>query len=409
MTSDRSDLVKQGYMKIKGHILGGWKKTWVMLLCASNRYICHLEQFENREDAILGVQPEVTILADVEHVQLEYSNNIFVLILNFFSGKKKKFALESESEAYDWFEVLKQNIGETSSPATLEFHQRPVCTSPRGMFDVHLQQNSKTSFSGNYLLQVTGDSIVLHASSDDSNPIVTWKIKTLRQYGHSNGKFTFEAGRSAETGEGVFVFQTAKANEIYQKVHTAAQALAATRNRNKHTDMFCEGAELPVSQPVMKLVMKQKQKQISNLEGLNDLDDTDDPVPNVKAPSKRAPQPLPRSMKMEPDPGAFNNLMYAEPKYDKQASIPSDEEHLSDFGSEQITYREQINTELYSQPAKRAEQKMITDKINYMNYELAKPNTNTEVGENYIQYIYEEKGLTKSFREFLHLRKEDDC
>ena len=64
-----------------------------------------------------------------------------------------------------------------------------------GMFNVFLQKNSKTSFSGDYLLQVTGDSVVLHASSSGEIPVVTWKIKALRRYGCSDGRFNFEAGR----------------------------------------------------------------------------------------------------------------------------------------------------------------------------------------------------------------------
>lgn len=60
--------------------------------------------------------------------------------------------------------------------------------------------------------------------------------------------------RSAETGEGIFIFQTDKAADIYRQVHAIAQTIAAgnSKHRHWHANAVREGSVLIVSQPVVK-------------------------------------------------------------------------------------------------------------------------------------------------------------
>ena len=63
------------------------------------------------------------------------------------------------------------------------------------MFHVYLLPNTNTEYSGEYLLHVTSESIILRDANYSSQVLVTWKLNTLRRYGRDDSKFTFESGR----------------------------------------------------------------------------------------------------------------------------------------------------------------------------------------------------------------------
>ena len=85
-----------------------------------------------------------------------------------------------------------------------------------------LEQNESTrrlKFTGLiYNLEITSESITLVAA-DSGAEVALWKYKQIRTYGKASGKFNFECGRTAETGQGNFVFKTTCSKEIFGVVH----------------------------------------------------------------------------------------------------------------------------------------------------------------------------------------------
>lgn len=68
---------------------------------------------------------------------------------------------------------------------------------------------------GPYTLLLTSSAIQLR-DSKEQQLLFTWPYLYIRKYGYRDGKFTFEAGRKCETGEGEFQLKCSNQQEIYR-------------------------------------------------------------------------------------------------------------------------------------------------------------------------------------------------
>lgn len=68
---------------------------------------------------------------------------------------------------------------------------------------------------GPYTLLLTSSAIQLR-DSKEHQILYTWPYLYIRKYGYRDGKFTFEAGRKCETGEGEFQLEYSNQQEIYR-------------------------------------------------------------------------------------------------------------------------------------------------------------------------------------------------
>lgn len=65
---------------------------------------------------------------------------------------------------------------------------------------------------GSGVMELTEAELVLHTHRRDD---VRWPYLCLRRYGYDSNLFSFESGRRCQTGQGIFAFKCARAEEIF--------------------------------------------------------------------------------------------------------------------------------------------------------------------------------------------------
>ncbi|XP_075222976.1 docking protein homolog isoform X2 [Lycorma delicatula] len=135
------------------------------------------------------------------------------------------FAANSDSEMSDWIAAF-QSVAfkDNVSRQTIEEDNELYCSSgDAGVFSVRLVASEASErcglTPGPYTLVLTPSALQLRDSSEQSI-LYTWPYKFIRRYGKSAGKFTFEAGRKCESGEGIFHMEHSNHQEIFRCIST---------------------------------------------------------------------------------------------------------------------------------------------------------------------------------------------
>jgi len=236
-------IVKQGYCKIESKgAFSKWKRRWIILLNSETLHGKEILICKNEKSAKDSKSSKKIALESIENVCIiEHSHDRHLVELTFRDGVVKRLLFPLQSIAKEWQEQLNIVCFDSSPDKKLEetldenttntgVCQEPineeVLDSDSESFPAYLQPSAKLNISGECSLKVTSENIVAYDESSSNSLLVSWPIRALRRFGFDASRFTFEAGRRCDTGEGIFVFKTTHGEKIHNIVQSRAQLLA---------------------------------------------------------------------------------------------------------------------------------------------------------------------------------------
>ncbi|XP_076581916.1 docking protein 4 isoform X3 [Chaetodon auriga] len=195
MASNFNDVVKQGYVRMRSRKLG------------------------------------VTEISNVKNItRLPRDTKRQAVAIVFTDDTSRTFTCESELEAEEWFKTLSvECLGTRLNDISMgepDLLAAGVQCEHTERFNVFLLPCPNLDIYGECMMQITHENIYLWDIHNPRTKLVTWPLCSLRRYGRDATRFTFEAGRMCDSGEGLYTFQTREGEQIYQRVHSSTLAIA---------------------------------------------------------------------------------------------------------------------------------------------------------------------------------------
>lgn len=144
-----------------------------------------------------------------------------------------------------WFAAF-QSVAfkDTSSSLTIEEDNDLYCSSGEGIFAVKLVD---TEASKRCCLEPKSYTLVVAAVDikliDNESTLYTWPYRYIRRYGYREGKFTFEAGRKCESGEGLFCLEHSNQQGIFRCISSRMKSMKKLLNGETSPNIECNDAQ----------------------------------------------------------------------------------------------------------------------------------------------------------------------
>ncbi|KAJ9578838.1 hypothetical protein L9F63_004942 [Diploptera punctata] len=220
---------------VLGHLKKSWHKKYCQLFKSSKHGIERLEVFDNEEEVtsknisvrIITLENCIKIMQDAQ----KHQSNVFAIVTK---TAIHHFASLTEKEMSDWISAF-QSIAfkDDCSRHTIEEDNDLYCSSGEGVFTVNLVPSEASTRCklepGPYTLVVASAAIQLR-NSQNHHLLFTWPYRYIRRYGYREGKFTFEAGRKCDTGEGVFHLEHSNQQEIFRCLSSKMKSMRKLLN-----------------------------------------------------------------------------------------------------------------------------------------------------------------------------------